>query len=83
MEETALKIDLIDKIEHADFKQLKELYGLVTDYFNTQGSDEGSESLPAYKQQQILKGLAQADAGLGTSLDAATRMIRTKYALNG
>ena len=82
-EETALKTELIDKIEHADANQLKEIYGLLINYFNGQETEEGWGLLPEYQKEQIMKGLEEADAGLGTPFDEVTRKLREKYGLNG
>jgi hypothetical protein len=43
----------------------------------------GGDSLPEYQQKQILKGLEETDAGLGTPFDEVTRNLREKYGLNG
>ena len=40
MEVETLKSELHDKIEYADEQQLQELYGLIINYFNGQGSEE-------------------------------------------
>jgi hypothetical protein len=81
MEEAALKMDLHDKIEHADLKQLKEIYGLITNYFNS--TVEEWDMLPEYQKQQILKGLEEADAGLGIPAKEVIQKARQKYGLNG
>ena len=53
MEEATLKIELIDKIEHANFKQLEEIYGLLTNYFNgIYDPAEGWELLPENHREQ-------------------------------
>ncbi|MFI5138905.1 MAG: hypothetical protein ACHQIM_13865 [Sphingobacteriales bacterium] len=84
MKEVALKIDLIDKIEHADFKQLQEIYGLVINYFNSKSDVvEEWDLLPEYQKQQILKGLEEADAGLGTPAKEVIQKAREKHGLNG
>jgi hypothetical protein len=85
MEETAIKDELIEIIEHADLNQLKEIQGLLTNYINGQwvDEDEWDSSLTEYQKSEILKGLEEADAGLGTPFDEATRQIRKKYGLNG
>ena len=83
MEEATLKIELIDKIERADFKQLHEIYGLLVNYFNSQDDiTEGLDLLPEYQKQQILKGLEEADAGLGTPAKEVIQKAREKYKLN-
>jgi len=84
MEEAALKEDLIDRIEHADGKQLQEIYGLLINYFNRQDKDtEEWDLLPEYQKKRILESLAEADAGLGTPLEEVVKNTRNKYGLNG
>lgn len=83
MNEEAIKIDLHDKIEHADANQLKELYGLITNYFNGNDTVGEWDSLPEIQQKLILKGLEQADAGLGKPVKEVTERLRNKYGLNG
>jgi len=84
MEEAALKIELHDKIEHADPKQLNEIYGLLINYFNSKYDiTEGLDLLPEYQKEQILKGLEEADAGLGTPAKDVIHRAREKYKLNG
>lgn len=50
MEEATLKVDLIDKIEHADYKQLKEIYGLITNYFNGNEAVEDGAYYPRFNK---------------------------------
>ncbi len=40
MKTAEIKVDLHNKIENAATEQLKELYGLITNYFNSSQSDE-------------------------------------------
>ena len=83
MEQEALKIDLLDKIEHADIEQLRGLYGLVINYFNSAQSDEEDDSLSQAQKKILYKSLEQADAGLGTPLKDVNKRLRAKYGLNG
>ena len=83
MEETALKIDLIEKIEHADSNQLREIYGLVINYFNSNEPSEQWDMLPEPQKKKILKSIEQADAGLGTPVKEAIQRMRAKHGLNG
>jgi len=83
MKAAEIKVDLYEKIEHADFKQLKELYGLITNYFNSSQSDEEWRSLSDPQKKKITQGLEQADAGLGTSAKEVIKGAREKYGLNG
>ena len=82
MDEAILKIDLHNKIEHADDVQLKELYGLITNYFNGNDAGEEWDTLPDIQKKMISKGLEQADAGLGTPLKDVNKRMRQKYGLN-
>jgi len=83
MEATEIKLDLHDKIEHADAEQLKELYGLVINYFNGTEPAEDWDALSESQKKRINKSLEQADAGLGTSAKDAIKKIRDQYGLNG
>jgi hypothetical protein len=85
MEEAAIKDELIEIIEHADLNQLKEIKGLLTNYINSQWSDQGEwdSALSEYQKAEILKGLEEADAGLGIPFDQVTRQLREKFGLNG
>jgi|GEM_PF-408257 len=79
-----IKTDLHEKIDHADTDQLKEIYGLLLNYFNGQYSPEDEwGSLPEHQKTRILKSLEQAEAGLGKSADEVIKNARHKYGLNG
>ena len=78
----ALKVDLHDKIERASPDQLKQLYGLITNYFNSTDAEEWT-MMPEAEKKMIEKGLEQADAGLGTPLKEVNKILREKYGLNG
>jgi hypothetical protein len=82
MNNAAIKTELHDRIEHADDKQIREIYGLMLNYFNGQDDGDKWESLSEIEQQIILKSLEEADAGLITPFDEATRQIKAKYGLN-
>jgi len=83
MKEATLKIDLHDKIERADYAQLKELYGLITNYFNGNDTNEGWDTLTEFQKDKISKSIEQADAGLGTPAKEVIKNVREKYSLNG
>jgi hypothetical protein len=83
MEETAIRTELHDKIDHADSKQLQQLYGLVLNYLNGKESSDDWDLLPELHKNLILKGLAQANAGLGTELGEANAAIRSKFGIDG
>jgi hypothetical protein len=83
MEEATIKLELHDKIEHADSNQLKDIYGLITNYFNDQEVEENWPQLSEVQKAEIYKGLEEAEAGLGESFDAVTERLREKHGLNG
>jgi hypothetical protein len=83
MEEATLKIELIDKIERADFKQLQEIYGLLTNYFNSQDATGEWDRLSDYRKERIARSIEQANAGLYESAKDVSARIRKKYGLNG
>jgi hypothetical protein len=81
MDETALKDEIIDKIEHSDLNQLKEIYGWLVNYFN--GQESGWDALPESHRKGILRGLEEADAGLGRPAAEVSVRLRAKYGLDG
>ncbi|RFZ83374.1 hypothetical protein DYU05_14660 [Mucilaginibacter terrenus] len=83
MEETAIKADLLDKIEHADGEQLQQIYGMVLNYFNAVVPSEEWITMPEAMQSRIIESLEQADAGLMRPADNVLKEIRKKYDLNG
>lgn len=82
MDEIAIKTQLIDKIEHADFKQLKEIYSLLNNYFSGQQEDVW-DSLSARQKDKITKSIEQANTGLGVPATEVIQIARKKYGLNG
>jgi hypothetical protein len=83
MKEATLKEDLIDKIKHADNDQVRDIYGLVTNYFNEQGAEDEWESLSEYHKERIMKSIAEADAGLGIPVKDVIDRVNKKYGLTG
>ena len=83
MKEVALKVDLYNKIEHANINQLKDLYGLITNYFNGTEVIEEWDTLPDLQKKLINKGLEQANAGLGAPLKDINKRLKNKHGLNG
>lgn len=54
---------------------------LINNYFN--GTVEEWNMLPECQKQQILKGIEEADAGLGIPAKEVIQKARQKYGLNG
>jgi hypothetical protein len=77
-----IRTDLHEKIEHADSNQLKEIYGLLINYFNGQDSIEEWDTLTDSQKEAINEGLAQAEAGLGEPAEEFIKRLRNKYGLN-
>jgi hypothetical protein len=83
MEEATLKLELHEKIEHADIEQLHEIYGLLTNYFNSNDTTGDWDTLSDYRKERIHKSIEQANAGLGTPAQDVIQRMREKYGLNG
>lgn len=83
MEVSEIRNDLIERIEHADPEQLKELYGLVINYFGSHITSGINEPLTEYQRMKIQKGLEQAEAGLVVPFDEVVKKVRDKHRLNG
>ncbi len=77
-----LKLDLHAKIDHADNAQVKELYGLVINYLNSNADSEDWATLTTQQQNAVLQGTAEADAGLGNPLSKINDRLRNKYGSN-
>jgi len=54
MKTAEIKLDLHNKIEHANFQQLKEPYGLITNYLNSNQSVEDWEFLSEAQKGKIM-----------------------------
>jgi len=75
MEATEIKTELHHKIDEADTHQVKEIYGLITNYLNGNTNAEEFDALPAALQQNILKGLEQAGTVPGNSLKSINQRL--------
>ncbi|MDB5154509.1 MAG: hypothetical protein JWR54_3260 [Mucilaginibacter sp.] len=83
MKTAGIKLDLHNKIDNVASKQLKEIYGLVINYLNSNNTVEKWDSLTEAQKKKIMQGLDQADAGLGTPAKEVIKRAREKYGLNG
>jgi len=84
MEDTAIKDEIIEIIEHADLNQLREIHGLLTNYVNGKyDPTEEWDLIPDHHKEHILEGLAEANAGLGTPAKEVIARTREKFGLNG
>jgi len=83
MKTAEIKLDLHNKIDNVASKQLKEIYGLVINYLNSNNTVEKWDALTETQKNKIMQGLDQADAGLGTPAKEVIKRAREKYGLNG
>jgi len=74
---------LHDKIDHADHRQLEDIYGLIINYFNGQEDESEWDLLSEPMQREITESLEQAKAGIGRDAQTVISEIRKKYGLNG
>ena len=81
MEEAALKLELHEMIDHAENYQLAEIYELLSDYFKDQEHIGDWDTLSENQKAHILKGLEEAEAGLGTPAKDVIQRVREKYGL--
>jgi len=83
MEAEVMRHDLQDKIAHADQRQLKEIYGLVTNYLNGHDDEREWQSLSEPMKAKLAESIKQADAGLGREMGEVLNDMRKKFGLNG
>jgi len=82
MEVAEIKTELHQKIDSADSDQLKQIYGLISNYL-TGNDTEDWDALTEAQQAHVLKGADEAHAGLGNSLTDINTRIKAKYGING
>ena len=82
MKSAEIKLDLHNKIDNVAGKQLKEIYGLVINYLNSNDTIEEWDTLTEAQRESITEGLTQAEAGLGKPLSEINKRLRKKYGIN-
>ncbi len=83
MKAAEIRSDLLKKIEHMNAAQLKTVYGLMENYFNSTDDTEEWDALTLQQKEKIKKGIAQADAGNTKPLSSVVARLRKKYGLHG
>lgn len=83
MEDAVIKTELYERIDQADSDQLKEIYGLLTNYFNGQQTLSEWDALPPFQKERLEQSIKQADEGLVRPARDIIRETREKYGLNG
>lgn len=83
MKTTEIRTDLLKKIDELNASQLKDVYGLVQNYFSSTVDTEEWDLLSPVQRAKINKGVAQANANLGSPLADVMLRIRSKHGLNG
>ncbi len=82
MKTADIRLDLVQKIEKMSGQQLKDIYGLLQNYFNSEDSIEEWDLLTAQQKEKIEIGIRQADAGQTKPINEVTGRLRRKYGLN-
>lgn len=83
MKTAEIRTDLLKKIDGLNASQLKEVYGLVQNYFSRDVDVEEWDLLTPAQKTKINKGIEQANANLGSPLADVMLRIRSKHGLNG
>lgn len=79
MSTAELRLELIQSIEHMKVAQLREFYGLLQNYMNSNSSEDEWASLTNAQKERIELSIAQADEGKTIPLEAVTQKLRQKY----
>jgi hypothetical protein len=82
MNAAQLRSDLFKTIEAMNVQQLKDIYGLLQNYFNSNDNSEDRDTLTTAQKKAIEIGIKQADMGMTTPLSEVTSALRKKYGLN-
>ena len=83
MKATELRSDLQKKIEAMNAHQLKEVYALFLNYYNSKENTEEWAELPDWQKEKISAGILQANTNMTKPLSEVTARLRKKYGLNG
>ena len=78
MKGAEIKLDLLRKMEGLNVRQLKEVYGLLQNYFNSNETVEEWVSMTSAQKEKIEKGIKQADANITKPLAEVTTRLRRK-----
>lgn len=77
-----IKRKLIDEIEHANEQEIKDVYGLVLNYFNQQNNEEDWNKLSESQKKHLENSLKQAENEESISLSQVLNDVKAKYGLN-
>ena len=79
MSTAELKLELFRQIDILDNQRIKELHGVMMNYFNTQSDVEEWESLSDKEQKDIEDAILELDAGRGIKHEKVISKYRKKY----
>jgi len=79
MSTAELKLKLFRQIDSLDSHKIKELYGVVMNYFNSQNNEEEWESLSDKEQKGIEEAIRELDSELGINHAEVISKYRKKY----
>ncbi len=83
MKSAEIRSNLLHEIEGLNAHQLKAVYGLFQNYFNSIESYEEWATLSAQQKEKIEIGIQQANAGNTKPLSVVSARLKAKYGLNG
>ncbi len=83
MKAIEIKSDLFNKIERLNLRQLKEVYGLFQNYFNSNETVEEWNNMSPRLKEKIENGIQEADANIVKPLPEVTARLRRKYGVHG
>jgi hypothetical protein len=82
MEDAIIKTELHERIDHADGEQLKEIYGLLTNYFNGKQTLSEWDAISPVRKERLEQSIRQAEEGLFRPARDIILETREKYRLN-
>ena len=83
MSAAELRLELIQSIEHMNPAQLKEFYGLLQNYINSNSDTDDWATLTPQQKQRIERSISLADEGKTIPLSSVTDRLKQKYGKNG
>jgi hypothetical protein len=82
MKAAEIKLDLLKQIDGMNVHQLKDIYGLLQNYFNSNNNTEEWEILTTQQKEKIENGIIQADAKITKPANEVINRLKKKYGLN-
>jgi predicted transcriptional regulator len=77
MSSAELKMDLFRKLDALEGSRLKEVYGILINFINSENNDW--DELSEAQKNGILKGIQELDAGKGIPHEDVIRKYKSKF----